>query len=268
MRFPVRSGKGNLVEHWNGALYEQIRKPEDPAQHAEWLSSLKEANPDKQWGVFEYPNYVMYKNPDAYHQDYVLMDGTPDAPEFLDPTQLTNEQTFDILQVVTTPRHPSQIYQLLLEGLILLLFLLWFRRRVKRTGMVAAAFFAGYPLMRFIGEFFRQPDVQFQTVGNEMGTVFLGLSMGQLLSLAMAAVGLVFLFYFSRKGDVIADMEEWPPDKPKQPKSGEFDTAMGSTAAGEIGGIREIREALAKQEKQETGDDNGHANPKEPERSD
>jgi hypothetical protein len=134
--------------------------------------------------------------------------------------------------------------------------------------MVAAAFFAGYPLMRFIGEFFRQPDVQFQTVGNEMGTVFLGLSMGQLLSLAMAAVGLVFLFYFSRKGDVIADMEEWPPDKPKQPKSGEFDTAMGSTAAGEIGGIREIREALAKQEKQETGDDNGHANPKEPERSD
>src|SRR5690606_31647272 len=138
--------------------------------------------------------------------------------------------------------------------------------------MVAAAFFTGYPLMRFIGEFFRQPDVQFQAAGNEMGTVFLGLSMGQLLSLGMACVGFVFLIYFSRKGDVIAEMKEWPPDKPKDPPQPvtPFETGMGgSTAAGEIGGLPEIRKALAEQEKKwkEQGDDDD-ADSKKPGRSD
>jgi phosphatidylglycerol---prolipoprotein diacylglyceryl transferase len=284
MRFPVRSGKGNLVEHWNGTLYERIRKPielqvpedatdpaylEQVAQNEKWVESLREANPDKQWGVFEYDNYVMYKNPEAYHQDYQLMSGGQGSPEFLDPGSLSDAQNFDILQLVTTPRHPSQIYQLLLEGVILLLFLLWFRRRVKRSGMVAAAFFTGYPLMRFIGEFFRQPDVQFQQVGNEMGTVFLGLSMGQLLSLAMASVGLGFLFYFSRKGDVIADMKEWPPDKPRDDTSHLFmDTAMGSTSAGDLGGLPEIREQLRKSEQpgMEERDDTDSVEPESPRR--
>ena len=81
--------------------------------------------------------------------------------------------------MVTSPRHPSQIYRLLIEGLLLFLVLLFLRRRVKRAGMLLAAFFIGYPLARFAGEFFRQPDVQCQAEGHTLGTAFLGVSMGQ-----------------------------------------------------------------------------------------
>lgn len=252
MRFPVRSGKGNGVQWSQGELYERIDKPDDETLHEPWLERLREANPD---GVIEGDSYVMFKNPDAYRQGYELQVQGAEGVEFLPPDQVTDLGWFDL---VTTPRHPSQIYQLLLEGVLLLLFLLWFRRRVKRSGMVAGAFFIGYALARFIGEFFRQPDVQFQDAANTLGTVFFGLSMGQMLSLAMMVFGIGVLWYFSRHGKVIADMKMWPPDKPKGGPKSPFETGMGgSTAAGEIGGLPEIRKALEEQEKKWKEEDGG-----------
>lgn len=94
-------------------------------------------------------------------------------------------------------RHPSQLYEAGLEGLLLgtLLFWLVYRRgALKRPGLVAGTFFAGYALSRFIVEFVRQPDAQFVTADNPLGLPWqigaFGLTMGQFLSLPMIALGL------------------------------------------------------------------------------
>ncbi len=96
-------------------------------------------------------------------------------------------------------RHPSQLYEAALEGLVLGMLLLWlvYRRGAFRApGMVMGVFFAGYGLSRFIVEFFRQPDAQFVSPGNPLGLAWhidgLGLTMGQILSLPMIAIGIWF----------------------------------------------------------------------------
>ena len=81
------------------------------------------------------------------------------------------------------PRHPSQLYQFLLEGLLLFVLLWLYARKPRKTGQVSAAFLVGYGVFRFIAEFFRQPD-------DFLGVLALGLSMGQWLCLPMIAAGL------------------------------------------------------------------------------
>lgn len=97
-------------------------------------------------------------------------------------------------------RHPSQLYEAALEGLLLGAVLLWlaFRRgALKRRWRVTGLFFVGYGLSRFLVEFVRQADPQFITPDNPLGHVLRlgdwGLSMGQILSLPMIALGLVAL---------------------------------------------------------------------------
>jgi phosphatidylglycerol:prolipoprotein diacylglycerol transferase len=81
------------------------------------------------------------------------------------------------------PRHPSQVYQFLLEGLLLFVLLWLYARQPRRTGQVAAAFLFGYGVLRFVAEFFREPD-------DFLGLLSLGLSMGQWLCLPMIVGGL------------------------------------------------------------------------------
>ena len=102
-------------------------------------------------------------------------------------------------------RHPSQLYEAALEGLILgivLLILVWRRQGLKAPGLVSGTFFAGYGAARFIVEFFRQPDAQFITPENPLGLAFhvsgYGLTMGQILSLPMLLLGL-FLILRARR---------------------------------------------------------------------
>lgn len=97
-------------------------------------------------------------------------------------------------------RHPSQLYQAGLEGLLLAVVLLWLVFRagaLKRPGLVMGVFLVGYGLARFLVEFVRQPDAQFVTPGNPIGWAVqfgqVGLTMGQLLSLPMIALGLWFV---------------------------------------------------------------------------
>lgn len=82
-------------------------------------------------------------------------------------------------------RHPSQLYEAVLEGPILLLALWWMvRRGLQGSGQVAAAFIALYGLVRFLVEFTRQPDEQ-------LGFIAFGwLTMGQLLSAVLLVLGL------------------------------------------------------------------------------
>ncbi len=97
-------------------------------------------------------------------------------------------------------RHPSQLYQAGLEGLLLALVLLWLAFRtgaLRRPGLIMGVFLVGYGLARFVVEFFRQPDAQFVSPGNPIGWAVqfgqVGLTMGQLLSLPMIALGLWFV---------------------------------------------------------------------------
>lgn len=93
-------------------------------------------------------------------------------------------------------RHPSQLYEAALEGLLLglVIWLLIRRGALKKPGLIAGTFFAGYGVGRFIVEFFRQPDAQFISEGNPLGLALhvdgWGLTMGQLLNLPMIALGL------------------------------------------------------------------------------
>ena len=80
------------------------------------------------------------------------------------------------------PRHPSQVYQFLLEGLLLFVLLWLYARRQRPTGQVAAAFLVGYGVFRFIAEFFREPDAH-------LGLLALGMSMGQWLCVPMVLAG-------------------------------------------------------------------------------
>ena len=89
------------------------------------------------------------------------------------------------------PRHPSQVYQFLLEGLLLFVLLWLYARKPRKTGQVSAAFLVGYGVFRFIAEFFREPD-------DFLGVLALGMSMGQWLCLPMIAAG-VWLWLWAEK---------------------------------------------------------------------
>ncbi|PIE07537.1 MAG: prolipoprotein diacylglyceryl transferase [Rhodobacterales bacterium] len=99
-------------------------------------------------------------------------------------------------------RHPSQLYEAGLEGLLLgtLLLTLAFRAGwLKRPGLLAGTFFTGYGLSRFIVEFFRQADAQFISPDNPWGHVFAGMTMGQLLSLPMILAGVATMIWALRR---------------------------------------------------------------------
>lgn len=104
-------------------------------------------------------------------------------------------------------RHPSQLYEAGLEGLLLgavLLWLVWRRGALHLPGLVSGVFFLGYGAARFVVEFFRQPDAQFVTPGNSLGLAWQvggwGLTMGQILSLPMIALGLWLILRARRVG--------------------------------------------------------------------
>ena len=85
------------------------------------------------------------------------------------------------------PRHPSQLYEALLEGLILFVVLWLYSAKPRPPGRVSGLFLLGYALSRFIVEFFRQPD-------SHLGYIaFDWLTMGQVLSIPMIILGLWLL---------------------------------------------------------------------------
>ncbi len=86
------------------------------------------------------------------------------------------------------PRHPSQLYESFLEGLILFLIVYGISFKTKINGMLLSAFLFFYGLFRFILEFFRQPDVQ-------KGFVIGPFSMGQVLCFLMMGLGVYVFFY-------------------------------------------------------------------------
>jgi len=93
------------------------------------------------------------------------------------------------INIDNLPRHPSQLYEALLEGLVLFLILIYFKNKFSnKPGLISALFLIFYSIFRFFVEFYRVPDEQ-------LGFIFLNLSMGQVISLLFILSG-VTLFYF------------------------------------------------------------------------
>lgn len=93
------------------------------------------------------------------------------------------------------PRHPSQLYEAGLEGLLLGLVLAWFFWRTNarnQPGKLLGIFLLGYGLSRFVVEYFREPDIQ-------LGTLSWGLTMGQTLTLPMIIAGGYFIATAARR---------------------------------------------------------------------
>jgi phosphatidylglycerol:prolipoprotein diacylglycerol transferase len=91
------------------------------------------------------------------------------------------------------PRHPSELYEIALEGITLFFVLWFFTRKPRPVGAASAVFLIGYGLARFTVEFAREPD-------DFLGLLALGLSMGQWLSLPMIVAGVVLLVWAYRRG--------------------------------------------------------------------
>ena len=94
-------------------------------------------------------------------------------------------------------RHPSQLYEAILEGIILFLILLYFRKKnfLRTPGLISAIFLIFYSIFRFIVEFFRVPDEQ-------LGYLFLKLTMGQIISILFVLFGII-LFYLKNENKQI-----------------------------------------------------------------
>lgn len=85
-------------------------------------------------------------------------------------------------QVDNLPRHPSQLYEFALEGVVLFLVLWLYSAKPRPVGAISGLFLIGYGLSRFVVEFAREPD-------SFLGPLALGMSMGQWLSLPMIVIG-------------------------------------------------------------------------------
>ena len=90
------------------------------------------------------------------------------------------------------PRHPSQVYQFLLEGVLLFVLLWLYARKPRRTGQVSGAFLVGYGVFRFIAEFYRQPD-------DHLGVLALGMTMGQWLCVPMVLAGVAMWVWATQR---------------------------------------------------------------------
>ena len=107
------------------------------------------------------------------------------------PTDIPWAVTF--IQVDNLSRHPSQLYEAILEGIILFIILMYFKNKdyLKKPGLISGLFLIFYSLFRFFIEFVRVPDEQ-------LGYLIFELSMGQIISLIFFVIGII-LFYFKNE---------------------------------------------------------------------
>jgi phosphatidylglycerol:prolipoprotein diacylglycerol transferase len=113
------------------------------------------------------------------------------------------------------PRHPSQLYESCLEGLVLftVLALLWhFTRLSRKPGRMIGVFLIGYGIARIAAEFFREPDAQ-------LGFLTMGVTMGQLLSLPMILAGIVIVVLASRRPELDPETVETSTQATTQAKA-------------------------------------------------
>ncbi|WP_370262477.1 prolipoprotein diacylglyceryl transferase [Limnobacter sp.] len=110
----------------------------------------------------------------------------------------------------TVARHPSQLYQMGLEGIALFVGLWWFASKPRARAAVSAWFLMGYGAARFVVEFAREPD-------RFLGVLSLGLTMGQWLSLPMILLGVYLLKWSKDKPTALQTMQPAVTAEPPRP---------------------------------------------------
>jgi len=152
---PTGLAAGRLGNFINGELWGRVTDP-----HAPWAMLFQSASNDDAVWLASHPQLAAkWHLADVFAQYHML------------------------------PRHPSELYEIALEGIALFFVLFFFTRKPRPIGAASAVFLMGYGLARFIVEFAREPD-------DFLGLLALGLSMGQWLSLPMI-IGGIALFVWS-----------------------------------------------------------------------
>ena len=100
------------------------------------------------------------------------------------------------------PRHPSQLYQFALEGVLLFIVIWIYSSKPRATGAVTGMFMIGYGVLRSFAEFFREPEDGF------MGILTLGVTMGQWLSIPMVLAGIAALMWSRRQSPHVAQINQ------------------------------------------------------------
>ncbi|MCB0377736.1 MAG: prolipoprotein diacylglyceryl transferase [Bdellovibrionales bacterium] len=113
------------------------------------------------------------------------------ANEIIEQVQNHNEQVTEAVGKALEPRHPSQLYAALTEGLIPLIITLWLWRKPRKPGIIGSIFIIIYGLGRIFNEQFRLPDAHISDLSQQP----LGISRGQFISLWMLIVGFGFLIW-------------------------------------------------------------------------
>ena len=108
------------------------------------------------------------------------------------PTEIPWSVTF--IQIDNISRHPSQLYEAILEGIVLFVILIYFRNKnyLTKPGTISGLFLIFYSLFRFFVEFYRAPDEQ-------LGYLIFKLSMGQIISLAFVIIGTIIFYLKNEK---------------------------------------------------------------------
>jgi len=177
---PIGLGLGRIANFINGELYGRVasvpwamlfpKELLEPANAAEANRALAAANQiDPSLGTVEAAVQAVHTNP----------------------------QIANVLREILTPRHPSQLYEAALEG-ILLFAIMWFVRTRARTpnGLLTGLFMCLYAIFRIVVEYFREPDA----------SMIAGFTRGQFFSFFMVAIGFAFIV-----------AARWRPVYPKRP---------------------------------------------------
>jgi phosphatidylglycerol:prolipoprotein diacylglycerol transferase len=123
-------------------------------------------------------------------QQTIKFDPALDTVQKIIAAARNSAEVRQILAGVLTPRHPSQLYEAFLEGILLFILLIWIRLKFKKPdGVTTGCFFLLYPVMRIVAEFFREPDAALTGP----------FTRGQFLSLFMFVVGAAFLWNARRQ---------------------------------------------------------------------
>jgi phosphatidylglycerol:prolipoprotein diacylglycerol transferase len=159
---PLGLAAGRFGNFINGELWGRVTNPNAP-----WAMLFQNASPDDAiW---------LQKHPDLDAQWHL-------------------REIFDRYQML--PRHPSQLYEIALEGFALFIVMWLMSRKQRPVGAISAVFLIGYGIARFTVEFAREPD-------DYLGLLAANLSMGQLLSLPMIIVGIGMLVWSYKRGRMV-----------------------------------------------------------------
>ena len=140
---------------------------------------------------------------DSYQSDPWIWSNVEAAlSSLINAVQQGNVMVQAALEPVLTLRHPSQIYEALLEGALLFGLLVWSWRVERRAGFISGIFFSGYAIVRILCENFRMPDAQ-------IGYQLFGLTRGQWLSFVIFAAGMLLLWNAREPVVSQGNSDEW-----------------------------------------------------------